>query len=267
MTTYLHDNKISRRNKNKLPYILALIFLIGILVYFRSPIFTGLSYISNIIFKPVLSTGNEAADKLGFLGAFFTTHSSLTNQIENLRLELAKNNASMQNYNVLLDENKKLKEILGRKNKNQNFILSGVLSKPNKSLYDTLLIDAGQNEGIIVGRVVYGLGNVPIGRVTEVYPATSKVILFSSPGEKTEVVLSGKDIFAEIVGRGGGNFEVTLPREIALEPGTALTLPGITPYVVAIAEATISDPRDAFTKVLLVSPVNIFELKFVEVER
>lgn len=143
--------------------------------------------------------------------------------------------------------------------------VAGILSKPNKSPYDTLVIDAGENENIEVGNLVFALGNIPIGKVAEVYGDTAKVTLFSSAREKTEVVLSGQNAFVEIIGRGGGNFEMTLPRDFIVEAGREVVLPGINPYVVARVVTIISDPRDAFSKALLVSPVNIFELKFVEV--
>ena len=108
------------------------------------------------------------------------------------------------------------------------------------------------------------------------YPGSSKAILFSNPGEKTEVLVSlgrsssgeaGKDIFMQVVGRGGGNFEMTLPRDLVLEKGTEVQLPGLAPRALAIVETILSDPRDAFQKALLVSPVNIQELKFVEIEK
>ena len=57
-----------------------------------------------------------------------------------------------------------------------------------------------------------------------------------------------------------------MPRDLKLEKGDQVVLPGIIPYVVGIVETIISDPRDPFVKALLTSPVNIQELKFVEVE-
>jgi hypothetical protein len=71
----------------------------------------------------------------------------------------------------------------------------------------------------------------------------------------------------EVVGRGGGNFEMTLPRDFILEKGTNVHLPGINSFILGVSETIISDPRDPFIKALLVSPVNIQELKFVEVEK
>ena len=115
--------------------------------------------------------------------------------------------------------------------------------------------------------MVFAFTHVPIGRVAAVYSNSSKVVLFSTAGEKTQVVLGGrKDIFMQIVGRGGGNFEMTIPRDLTLNKGDEVVLPGITPYILAVVETVISDPRDPFVKALLVSPVNMEELKFVEVE-
>ncbi|MFZ3016057.1 MAG: rod shape-determining protein MreC, partial [Minisyncoccia bacterium] len=172
----------------------------------------------------------------------------------------------MLNYNSVLDENIKIKEIMGRMKAGQ-MTLAGILSKPNQSPYDTLIIDTGEKEGVLVGQRVFAFGNIPIGRITDVFPSSSKVVLYSNPGEKTDVVVSGKDIYLQAIGRGGGNFEMTLPRDFVLDLGTEIILPGITPYVLGTVATIISDPRDSFQKALLVSPVNIQEIKFVEVEQ
>jgi cell shape-determining protein MreC len=237
-----------------------------ILIYFRAGVFYGLSYASSVIFRPVLILGNNIGDKLLNVGAYFYFKNSLLLENEDLKIKLSEQESRIVNYDSILDENLKIKEILGRKQEKANMILSGILSKPNKSLYDTLVIDTGTKNGILVGQRVFALGNIPIGRVAEVYTNIAKIILYSNPGEKIEVIISGSDTFMQIVGRGGGNFEMILPRDFVLEKGTEVILPGITPYVIGIVQTIISDPRDSFQKALLVSPVNIQELKFVEIE-
>src|SRR3989344_1382773 len=184
--------------------------------------------------------------------------------------------AKIANWCIHSDENIKLKEIFGR-SENRELILAAILAKPDHSPYDTLIIDTGSKIGIEAGSIVFAYGDVPVGRVSDVYPDSSKVILFSNPGDKTEVLISGKlaspdasqggDIFMQVGGRGGGNFEMTLPRDLVLEKGTEVQLPGLAPRVLAIVETILSDPRDAYQKALLVSPVNIQELKFVEIEK
>ena len=57
-----------------------------------------------------------------------------------------------------------------------------------------------------------------------------------------------------------------LTRDFILLKEDQVVLPGINTYVVGVVETIISDPRDSFQKALLIAPVNIWELKFVEVE-
>ncbi len=262
--SYLLDKR-SKRNKY---YKIALgVVVLLFLLYFKLVIFNGFSYGSSIVFRPVLTFGNSLGEKLKNVRSFFDSKNSLLLENENLKSKLNENNAISLNYNSILAENASLKEILGRKSEHTPMTLAAILAKPNQSLYDTLVIDAGSGQGLRKGDQVFALGNVPIGRVAEVYPKTSKVILFSNSGEKTQVIISGKNVFMELTGRGGGNFEMILPRDFVVQKGDEVVLPGITPYVVGIVETILSDPRDAFQKALIVTPLNIQELKFVEVAK
>lgn len=262
--SYLLDKKIKRR---KFLNIFLFVVFLFLLIYFRNPIFNKLSSFSLFIFKPVLFVGNNIGESLSGIETLFSFKSSLLEDKKNLLLALDEKNATYSNYASVLDENLKMKEILGRKNTRADMILAGILAKPNVSLYDTLLIDAGLEEGVAIGSRVFAHGNIPIGKIAEVYAHSSKVILFSNPGEKTEVVISGKDIFIQLTGRGGGDFEMATVKDLVLDKGMEVLLPGINSYVVAVVEKAISDPRDSFDKVLLSSPVNIQELKFVQVEK
>lgn len=261
--SYLLDKKIQRHKFFKIA--IGVIFLI-ILFVFRSPIFGGLSDVSQGVFRPVLVLGNGVGEKFKSFGSYFVSKNSLYLQNQKLQSEVAFNNARMTNYDSVVADDAGIKEILGRKDPKVPMILSAILAKPNQSLYDTLVIDAGVKQNVKVGDKVFALGDVPIGRIAEIYQNSSKVILFSNAGEKTQAVVSGKNIFMELVGRGGENFEMIMPKDFTLQKGDQVVLPGINPYVVAITETIISDPRDPFTKALLTSPVNVQNLKFVQVE-
>jgi len=261
---YLLDKKTKRKNFS---YILIGIFILLILIYFRTSIFNSLSYVANGIFRSVLVFGNNAGEKFSNAGSFVYSKKSLLKENEDLKLQINELSNKILNYNSVVDENIQLKEILGRKDDTPIMTLSSILSKPNQSLYDTLIIDTGENKGVLVGQRVFVKGNIPIGRIDAVYSKSSKVILYSNPGEKNEVIISGKNIFMQAIGRGGGNFEMTLPRDFVLDLGTEIILPGIIPYILGTVETIISDPRDSYQKALLVSPVNIQEIKFVEIEQ
>ncbi len=261
--SYLLDKKIK---KKKFFYTIFFIIVLLILFYFRLGILNGLAAFSHTILRPVLVFGNNIGRELNNASSYFIFKSFLLKENEDLKSKLSEQEVRNANYNSILAENISLKEILGRKVEKNNIILAAILSKPNQSPYDTLIIDVGAKQGLQVGDIVFALGNVPIGRIYMVYSNSSKVVLFSNGGEKTQALLSGKNIFLEIVGRGGGNFEMVIPRDLTLSKGDEVVLPGIVPYVLGIVETIISDPRDSFIKALLVSPVNIQELKFVEVE-
>jgi cell shape-determining protein MreC len=262
--SYLLDKKLQRK---KFLTTFLLVFFLFLVFYFRGPILKNLSSVSHFVFRPVFYVGNNISESLSNMRVYFAFKSSLLEDKQNLANTLDEKMALYSNYMSVLDENNKMKEILNRKNSKMSMTLAGILSKPSQSLYDTLIIDAGVSEGVSVGARVFAFGSVPIGRVAETYENSSKVILFSSPGEKTEVVVRSKDIFMQLIGRGGGNFEMASMKDLILEKGTEVLLPGINSYVVATVEKNISDPRDSFDKLLLISPVNIQELKFVQVEK
>lgn len=238
----------------------------SIIVYFNNSIFNSLSYVANKIFKPVLVVGNNISSNAQNASYLLKSKKSLYLENESLKKDLDAMSAKIFNFDALEEENNKLKETLGRKSGDKDFVLSAILSKPNKSLFDTLIIDAGEKDNIEVGDIVFALGYIPIGKVAEVFPDSSKVVLFSTSLEKTEIVITGGDVFMEIIGRGGGNFEMILPRDFEILKGATVSLPGLDSSVIAKVETIISDPRDSYQKALLISPVNIQNLKFVQVE-
>jgi len=60
----------------------------------------------------------------------------------------------------------------------------------------------------------------PSGRISDIYQNSSKVILYSNAGETTQAVYSSPfhdttlngNVFVDLIGRGGGNFEMVMPK-------------------------------------------------------
>ncbi|MFA6301146.1 MAG: rod shape-determining protein MreC [Candidatus Paceibacterota bacterium] len=280
--SYLLDKKLKRK---KFFNIILGVLAFFVLFYFRVGLWNGFSFVTHSVFRPVLVLGNGIGGKFTNLGTYFTSKNALYAENQKLIAQLKEGEVRMANYDSIFMENEKLKEILGRKNENTQMIVSAILSKSDKNIYDSLIIDVGVNQKVKIGDTVFALGNVPIGRIAEVYSNSANVVLFSNSGEKTQGVVSlghnpisetnknatssslGGDVYMELVGRGGGNFEMVLPRDFVLQKGDQVIMPGMNSYVLAVVETIISDPRDPFTKALLRSPVNAQELKYVEVEQ
>lgn len=221
----------------------------------------------NYVGKPIWKV--EKSINTGFynIDYFFQSKALLSNENKKLTEENLNTRLSMIDYQVLKNENNELRETLGRLPLNKNFVLGNILTKPNHSPYDTIIIDIGSNLGIKDNDLVYVNGNIPIGKIAKVYDKTSLVTLYSNPGQKTEGFMDGSNASVELVGRGGGNFEMIIPIELSADKGTIIYLPGDTSLVLALVDEIISSPTDPFKKVILSSPVNVQNLKWVQVKK
>lgn len=261
--SYLQDRKKKQKRYTQL-LVTAVVFAACMTV--SVVFFDFFSRISHTVFSPVLAMTNRMSMNIKNTKAFFISKTSLLLENQELKQQLLAIDARLANYEAVFNENEKIKEILLRKPGEKKMLLAGILGTQNKSLYDSLIIDAGSLQGLEVGQRVFAYGDVPIGTITDVFPESAKVALYSTSGQKMSAVLSGSDTFIELMGRGRGNFEVILPRDFDIVEGTLVLLPGLEPYALAEVVTVISDPRDPFKKALLKSPINILELKFVQVE-
>ncbi len=233
----------------------------------------GLGFLSwtgrifTFIGRPVWETEKTINDSIYNINYLMRTKKAISKENHNLIEEISALRMTMVDYQILKDEVNQLKEILGRIPEKNNFVLGNILTKPNHSPYDTVIIDVGNNLGVKSGNVVYANGNIPIGNASKIYEKTSLVVLYSNPGQKTEGFIDGTNTSVLLIGRGGGNFEMIIPIELAVLNGTIVYLPNDNSQVIAVINEVISKPSDSFKKILLSSPVNIQNLKWVEVKK
>lgn len=264
MIHQFRDKKqIAKKKKLMRNLILLFIFLIlsslGVFMYSRGFFYT--------IGRPIWKMKNIATSEVNNLGYITRSKASVYKKNENLSRENSDLKVSMIDYNILKNENIELKESLGRIIPEKNMILSNILTKPNYSPYDTIIIDIGTNSGVNVGNQVYANVVTPIGEISVAYSDNSLVTLYSNPGEVTEAMMDGTNTSVELVGRGGGNFEMTIPTDLQFVKGGIVYLPNISSEIIAIIQDVISSPNDPAKKLLLSSPVNVQELKWVFVKR
>lgn len=259
------------RDKKQINQRKKIIKIIVILSVFVILAFSGFLPVSRKILNYIGSLIWDAKEitlyKTNDLDYLTKSKSSLSSENKNLLEENLDLKISMVDYQILKDENEKLKELLGVIPDPSLFVLASILVKPSHSPYDTLIIDVGEEEEILVGSKVYVNGNVPVGIVSEVFAKTSLVELYSNPNKITSGVIEGLNINVDLVGRGGSNFEMAIPFELVVPDETRITLPGIDSEVVAIVEEEIGEPTDPVKKVILHAPVNIQNHKWVEVKK
>lgn len=149
----------------------------------------------------------------------------------------------------------------------KDFILSVILSRPPHSPYDSLVIDIGEDKGLMQGDLVYAERHYLIGKIESVNPTTSIVKLFSSPDEKIDVLLGSSTIPVVAEGRGGGNFYIKVPRNIDVKEGDPIIVPSFHSIVLGTAEKVDAGEGEAYTQIYFKLPVNINILRYVEIKK
>jgi cell shape-determining protein MreC len=221
----------------------------------------------NYIGRPIWKAKEVVSKDISGKSYLVSTKSSLLSENQRLINENTELRNSMLGYSILKSENDQLKELMGRIPVKDKFILGTILTKPNISPYDTLIVDIGKAEGISEGDKVFANAEVPIGEVSKVYQNNSLVVLYSNPGQITEATIEGSNASVELVGRGGGNFEMTIPEGLDANVGTSVVLPNINSQIIAVVQSIISAPTDPAKKVVLKSPINIQNLKWIQIKK
>jgi len=115
-------------------------------------------------------------------------------------------NARVQELQAQLKEvqsqNQKLKELLGyvQAQKRQGIVVP-IIGRSADHWWQQVMLGRGSKDGIKVGYSVMGTGGL-VGRVTQVTPNTSLVLLLSDPTSRAGVVISGNRHMGYVRGQG-----------------------------------------------------------------
>jgi cell shape-determining protein MreC len=239
------------RKKSSLPLLLLRVFLIAgsVIILFL--------IIRTVVHKTGVPSLHADAVRQGF-----ESKRTLIAKIDALQNQIDASHALLAEVTLLQQENETLKAELGRETGTKG-ILARVLTTPDRNFYDTILIDAGTEEGIQVGQIVYAFGSIALGTVSDTREQQSTVELFSAPTRETAGTAEGSDVAVTLFGRGAGEYEVRMPRDVHFEVGELVSLQTVHVAVLAKIEKIATDPRDPFQRLLAKAPVNLQALKFV----
>lgn len=260
---FLQDRKIKQKKKYTLTFIVVVIFLF-FLAKFGAPDFTKKLFSNTFGRLPIFTSQvgevmENGSERLLSKKHILSENEKLRGQIDAISIDLV-------DYEVLKNENNRLREIIGTFSNISDYSVAKVVSRPPVSLYDTLLVDLGESDGIVSGQKVYFLNRIFLGEVMEVYKDTSLVKLISNPEDETKGILIPSNTEITLVGRGGGSFEANIPRDLVVSPGTVVISSDRENHIIAIALNNISDPRDPVNTVLFRSPVNFNNIDFVAIK-
>lgn len=179
------------------------------------------------------------------------------------------NNALKQrllSVQLLEDENRSLRELLSySQNQDEKRTVARVIAKPSQNLYDRIIIDRGETAVVQEGALLLAGENILLARVDTVSKNSSEGLLFSGSFFSGDAIITRLGITVPVIGKGSGNFELHVPRDLDVRDGDVLTLPGYPQYIIGVIKSVQFDDRDPYQTVLARIPVNVQELKFVRI--
>ncbi len=261
MTHYHFDNQIQKKThsrKKVLGVSFGVIVTIGVVIFGIAPVVRNFARGPEWLQVQVIETERAIITRLTPKADIIAQNTDLKNQIESYK-------AGLLELQIVRDENTKLRTELSYIKNPSDVVVARILAKPSQSLYNSLVIDQGSKDGVVLGQLVVTQGTIGLGKISSVSANTATVELFSGPQFDSNLVMNNQNITVPAKGKGGGNFEIHIPREIVVTDGDILGLPEHPSVAVGVVKSIIFDPRDPFQTVLARTPLNLQELNFVEV--
>lgn len=146
--------------------------------------------------------------------------SVLVSRLEAAEQELARIRYQAYLYESTHQELQALKAELALRD-DEAYASARVVAQPPKTQYDTVLISAGERDGVTVGDSVFSQGFL-VGFVTQVSEKSALVELYASPGSQHDVMSSEEGGVIVAVGLGGGLLEARVPGGMPIERGAVM---------------------------------------------
>jgi len=261
MTPYRFDNQQKKASvsKTRMTTIALVLAVVGGLAVFGvasllKTITRGPAWLARTTEEGVITTITRLTPK-----------SSIIAKNKKLEEQIASYQAALIELDQVKQENQLLRSELSYNPTERSSVTAQIIGKPNHSLFNSMVIDAGTDQGVEIGQLVVAYGALGVGQVVAVSSTTATVELFGAPAFEGEVLLSTKGITVPAKGKGTGNFEIHIPREVEVSDGELLAFPQNPSVTIGVVKSIIFDPRDPFQTVLARLPVNVQELRFVRV--
>lgn len=259
MMNYERDSKRSLGRRMSVPLFIVLLVIVlysagpGLLHLSLRAILSGVS--------PALKGATTLAEGRGGFLAFLTSKESLVEENASLRKQAS-------NLTLVRAENERLRAQLTTFESASaavapTSLLATVIAAPPHSVYDTLLIDVSHIQNVRQGMLVLSLDGAALGKVSEVFGGTAKVLLFSSSGVQTPATLGASTTAIDLVGRGGGTFRTTVPSRVHVKVGDWISSPALGGHIVALVEAVTTDASQLSSTIDSRSPISLTTLNSV----
>ncbi|NCN52291.1 rod shape-determining protein MreC [Candidatus Parcubacteria bacterium] len=179
-----------------------------------------------VLVKPWYAATSWMHDGTGIIPTYLRSAQSYRDEVTRLSDELAQAHLNDEERQFLESENTELRALLGdTEGATHERIAAGVIGRPPFIPYDTLMLDRGTDDGILLDAPVYHFNNQLIGFVSSVSGHSAVVTLLSAPNFETTVYVFGPNIYTTARGVGNGVVRVSVPQNIAIAEGDSVVAP------------------------------------------
>lgn len=243
------------------------IIFVFLLIFLRKPIFSLFGNPVSEISTPLWGISQFLSGEITENFLSIQSKKTLVKKLMELQESFKSMHSLEQERDTLAKENTELQKTLGLYREFQFDKTARVLARPPKISYDTLLIDIGEKDGVLMGDLVFSGENILLGEISDIRRSSSLVELYSTPLRETEVRLPTSGLALTFVGRGGGAFSVAIPRDIPAEEGESILSSREGNYLVGVISRITGNPQDPVKTIIAKSPINMNYLHYVFIKR
>lgn len=191
----------------------------------------------------------------------FETRTNLVAENRRLSDELAELRALRFENDIVRAENAALREMLNMSDSEETVATARVLSRPHTSPYGTMVIGAGERDGVAPGDYVLAPGRIALGRIVSVDSETAIAELLLKSGDTINALIDDTPVTLEGQGMSA---RAEVPRSITIEVGSPVVMPD-TGFGVGVVRHVESNPPDATQEIFVGFPINTASLRFVRI--
>lgn len=255
------------RGRKKKRVGLKIIIVIIILLFIATNIFkwTPFHSFGLKITEPVLKIKDMTLSPFNNFFSYFKSKRDLETKNEELEKEIANLKIEVLSSQILEFEHKDLLEQVIVNSDNdlvESVEIAKVISRPPFSSFDSLLLSGNFDDTKIGQKVFYR--NILLGEIVDVTPTVATVKLNSASGN-TFIGRLGDGSEFEILGRGSGQYEMTLQKGVDIKQGDPIIYPEEKIVLIGIVNQVFATDDDLFNKVLFNIPINFKDLNYVRI--
>lgn len=215
-----------------------------------------------VLTSPFLRAGTHASVGVASAGSVFESKAALEQEIEQLRMENARLTTESQTLAARVSD---LTKLLGSRTEHGSGILAGIIARPPISPYDVLVVDAGTEEGVESGKLVFGAGGMPVGTVASASGQNARVLLFSAPGRETGAWVGDTRVPVTLIGKGSGAMVAQVARDAEIIVGAQVYVSGPGALPIGSVSEVITDPASPLALLHIRPLANPFSITWVTI--